>query len=192
MHIAVLDANVLFRSSLRDFLLSIAEAGTFLPAWSDVIHDEWMRNRIRVFGDPIHQLASARDRMDEAFPGSNMPADPEVLMAVERMCISDGERKDAHVIATAIVAEATTIVTFNRIDFAPVILDQYGLQAEHPEAFCERLFALDRDAILHGARSMRRRLKAPPFTAEEFLKHIADGIGCQRLAESLQSFVDYL
>jgi hypothetical protein len=37
---AVLDACVLFRGGVRDFLLWIAEAGAFSPAWSDAIHDE--------------------------------------------------------------------------------------------------------------------------------------------------------
>jgi hypothetical protein len=40
---AVLDACVLFRG-VRDFLLWVAEAGAFIPAWSEPIHGEWMRN----------------------------------------------------------------------------------------------------------------------------------------------------
>jgi len=34
VEIAVLDACVLFRGGVRDFLLGVAEAGAFSPAWS--------------------------------------------------------------------------------------------------------------------------------------------------------------
>jgi len=76
---AVLDACVLFRGGVRDFLLWVAEAGAFSPAWSDTIHDEWMRSRRDKFGDAMARLNYAREEMEKAFPGANFDPDLEVL-----------------------------------------------------------------------------------------------------------------
>jgi len=75
MDIAVLDASVLFRGGVRDFLLWLAEAGAFSPVWSNMIHEEWMRNRRAKFDDPVSRLDHARTEMERAFPGANF--DPE-------------------------------------------------------------------------------------------------------------------
>jgi|HubBroStandDraft_6_1064221.scaffolds.fasta_scaffold660584_3 hypothetical protein len=64
MDIAVLDASVLFRGGVRDFLLWLAEAGAFSPVWSNMIHEEWMRNRRAKFGDPVSRLDYARTEME--------------------------------------------------------------------------------------------------------------------------------
>jgi hypothetical protein len=53
---AVLDVCVLFRGGVRDFLLWVAEAEAFSPAWSDSIHGEWMRSRCDKLGDPMSLL----------------------------------------------------------------------------------------------------------------------------------------
>ena len=81
METAALDACVLFRGGVRDFLLWVAEAGAFSPAWSDVIHEEWMRNRRDKFSAPVSRLNHARREMDKAFPGANFDPDPETLKA---------------------------------------------------------------------------------------------------------------
>jgi hypothetical protein len=72
MEAAVLDASVLFRGGIRDFLLWLAEAGAFSPVWSDMIHDEWMRNRRIKFGDATSRLEWARSEMERAFPRSQL------------------------------------------------------------------------------------------------------------------------
>lgn len=82
MDTAVLDACVLFRGGVRDFLLWIAEAGAFSPAWSDSIHEEWMRNRRDKFGDPMSRLNYAREEMEKAFPGASFDPDPKTLTTI--------------------------------------------------------------------------------------------------------------
>ena len=42
--IAVLDANVLYPAPVRDILLHLADVKLFQPKWTDLIHDEWIRN----------------------------------------------------------------------------------------------------------------------------------------------------
>jgi hypothetical protein len=43
---AVIDANALYPSSLRDILLRLAEAELFVPLWSERIVEEMRRNLV--------------------------------------------------------------------------------------------------------------------------------------------------
>src|ERR1700730_6193434 len=104
MESVVLDACVLFRNGVRDFLLWIAEAGAFSPAWSNMIHEEWMRSRRDKFGDPVRRLHYARSQVEKAFPGANFDPDPVTLST-----LSLPDMNDVHVVATAVAAEARTI-----------------------------------------------------------------------------------
>jgi len=45
--VVLLDANVIYPASLRDFLLALATSGLFAARWTDQIHDERMRNVIK-------------------------------------------------------------------------------------------------------------------------------------------------
>ena len=44
---AVFDACVLYPAPLRDFLMWLALSGRFRARWSDLIHDEWVRNLLK-------------------------------------------------------------------------------------------------------------------------------------------------
>src|ERR1700724_2675761 len=112
METAVLDASVLFRGGVRDFLLWVAEAGAFSPAWSDMIHEEWMRNRRAKFGDANSRLEYARSEMERAFPGANFAPDRKCS---ESLRLPDPG--DVHVVAAAVAAEANAIVTYNEKHF---------------------------------------------------------------------------
>jgi hypothetical protein len=165
---AVLDACVLFRGGVRDFLLWIAEAGAFSPVWSNMIHEEWMRSRHGRFGDPVSRLDYARSKMEEAFPGANFDPDPATLNT-----LSLPDMNDVHVVATAVAAEAPTIVTFNVAHFPEAVLAPIGLRAETPDAFSSRLFSVAGADIVEGARLHRQSLRRPPFAPDAYLDHLA-------------------
>jgi hypothetical protein len=76
---------------------------------------------------------------------------------------------DCHVVATAIHAGASLIVTFNLKDFPPEALKPYNLTAEHPDDFIVNLLDLDPAGVLEAAANHRRSLKNPPKTANEYL-----------------------
>src|SRR5262249_48813996 len=135
MQTAVLDACVLIRNGVRDFLLWVAEAGAFTPVWSDMIHEEWMRNRKAKFGDSVQAIDNARTQMETAFPGANFEPDPTVLKSLR---LPDPD--DVHVVATAVSASADTIVTYNQSDFPEDVLAPFRLRTETPDAFCSRIF----------------------------------------------------
>ncbi len=167
METAVLDASVLFRGGVRDFLLWIAEAGAFSPVWSDMIHDEWMRSRSGKFGDSNSRLERARSEMERAFPGANFDPDDKVLTHVR---LPDPE--DVHVVATAVAAEANAIVTYNKKHFPKEVLSPMGLRAETPDLFCVRLIRKNLPLLIEGARLHRASLKKPSFDPPEYLNHL--------------------
>lgn len=43
----LLDANVLYPATLRDFLITLATTGLYRAKWTNDIHDEWIRNLLK-------------------------------------------------------------------------------------------------------------------------------------------------
>jgi hypothetical protein len=168
VEIAVLDACVLFRGGVRDFLLWIAEAGAFSPAWSDMIHEEWTRSRRDKYGDPASRLSYARAQLERAFPGASFDPEPATLST-----LSLPDMSDVHVVATAVAAEAQTIATYNIGHFPNGALAAIGLRAETPDTFISRLFLMARAEIVEGARLHRASLKSPAYDACAYLEHLA-------------------
>ncbi|WP_431267900.1 PIN domain-containing protein [Dankookia sp. P2] len=159
---AVLDACILFRGRLTDFLLRLAEAGLFDPAWSGAIEAEWMRALQRRRGVPATVLAARRAALAEAFPGAACEPEADRLAAIRALCRSEAQRKDAHVVATALAAEARWIVTDNTGDFPRWLLAPLGLQALRPDAFCAALIGLDPARVLAAAAAHRAGLPPGP------------------------------
>ena len=182
MDTAVLDACVLFRGGARDFLLWIAEAGAFSPAWSDTIHEEWMSGRRDKFDDPMSRLNYAREQMEKAFPGAHFDPDPETLKAI---LLPDAN--DLHVIAVAVAAHAKSIVTYNVRHFPDRVLGPLGLRAETPDEFGVRLFNEARADIVEGARLHRASLKRPSYDAGSYLDHLAS-LDLERTADLLRTY----
>jgi hypothetical protein len=158
--IAVLDACVLFRGQLTDFLLRLAEAGLFDPAWSPAIEAEWMRGLRCRRGIPGPALAARRAALAAAFPGAACEPDAARLETVLAACRSAAQRKDAHVVAAALAAEASWIVTDNTADFPRRLLAPLGLRALRPDAFCELLLGIDPARVVAAAAAHRAGL--PP------------------------------
>jgi hypothetical protein len=58
---AFFDANVLYPSGLRNFLMHLALTGAFRAHWSAEVHDEWMHNLLKNRPDITRdKLESAR------------------------------------------------------------------------------------------------------------------------------------
>jgi predicted nucleic acid-binding protein len=161
----VYDSNVLYPAPLRDLLMRLALTDLFRARWTDDIHEEWMRNlledrpdlsRTQVERTRDLMNAHARDCLVEGYqsliPALNLP-DPD----------------DRHVLAAAIRANASVIVTFNLNDFPEEQLAAYGIEAQHPDEFIVHLLALDRTRVCAAAEEQRSSLRNPPKTSAEFL-----------------------
>ena len=162
--VAVLDANVLYPQFLRDVLLRLAAAEIFVPRWTDRIQREWMRNLARDRPDiPPERIARVRKLMEEAFPEALVKG----YRAHEKL-FPGVDRKDRHVSAAAMKAEATVIVTWNLRDFPPNALSPHGISATDPDRFIAGLAARDRATTAMVLERHRAALRKPPCSPAEY------------------------
>lgn len=181
--VAVLDAAVLVPPGVRDVLLSLADVGAFRPVWQSEIEAELRRNVIRLalvaarragISTPRAAFESAVDRtlamMNDAFPDARVHS-TLWLPLVPRML---NQPKDRHVLAAAVGAKATHIVTANLKDFPRRSLPA-GLVVTRPGAFAVQLLGTDQDTVMHGLERMVARHQRPPKTVRELAELLAAG-----------------
>lgn len=162
--IALLDACVLFPAAVCDALLSVAAAGLFLPRWTARIDDEWIGALAR-----RHEVAPGTLRrprqMQAAFPDWEVP-ERDWRVIEPRLSLPDAT--DVHVLAAAVAVRAHCIVTFNLRDFPRRLLEPFGIEPMHPDAFLSAQWELDEEATLLAFRKMRARRRQPPLTPLAF------------------------
>ena len=107
-------------------------------------------------------------------PGLNLP-DPD----------------DRHVLAAAIKAGASVIVTYNIKDFPAEALDPFGIEAQHPDDFLVYQFDLKRAEVCNAVRQQRAALKNPPKSVKELLETFSS-LQLPTIAERLRQFEEML
>lgn len=162
---AVLDACVLYSAPLRDLLMQLAVEGLYQARWSAQIHEEWMRNVLKSRPDLTEaQLLRTRTLMDahaqDSLVEGHEPLVPGLVLP---------DPNDRHVLAAAIHARAGVIVTFNEKDFPAEVTASHGVTVEAPDTFILDLVDLDPEAVQQAVRKIRKRLRHPPQSAEEYL-----------------------
>ena len=135
--VAVYDACVLYPFHLRNILIQCAFDGLVEARWTDDIHDEWMRNlAANTPGLSIDRLEATRDRTNGVLPEA-VVADYRPLM--HEITLPDPD--DRHVLAAAIAAKASVIVTWNLKDFPARNLLAHGVTSKSPDDFLTDLHA---------------------------------------------------
>jgi len=181
---AFYDANVLYPAELRNLLMHLALTGLFRAKWSADVHEEWIsallekrpdltRNKLertRALMD-LHAVDALVTGYEDLIPGLHLP-DPN----------------DRHVLAAAIRGQADVIVTMNLRDFPAQIVNQLGIEAQHPDEFVLHLFDLAPGAVLAAAAEHRGALKNPPKTATEYL----DALERQQLTQSAFALREFI
>jgi len=182
MIVVVLDACVLYPPALRDLFMWLAAAIAYQPRWTEDIHAEWIRNVLKNKpGVTPAQLERTRLLMDR----------------VSEDCLVTGYEKhiptltlpgpdDRHVLAAAIEAKSSVIVTFNLSDFPASVLRQFGVRAMHPDKYLTALLEDVPDLFLMGLKDHRASLRNPPKAVEEYLETLRIN-GLNRLAERLEN-----
>jgi len=161
----VYDACVLYPAPLRDFLMRLALTDLFRARWSDMIHDEWIRNVLAQRSDlKPEDLERTRSLMNAHVRDCLVTGFEHLIPSVE---LPDPD--DRHVVAAAIHSGASLIVTFNLKDFPAEQLKRYNLAAQHPDDFIFDLLDLHPAQVCEAAANHRRSLKNPPKTADEYL-----------------------
>ncbi len=159
--VAVYDANVLYPSALRDFLIRVAIEDLVHARWSDRILDEVFRNIAINRPDLDRQrLLRTRQRMCAAVLDCLVSGFEDLEAAIT---LPDPD--DRHVVATAIRAGAGIIVTFNLRDFPDAEIARHGLVAMHPDLFALELLARNPTTVLEVIASQATDLKHPPHSA---------------------------
>lgn len=144
----------------------LAAAKCYEPRWTDEIHAEWMRNVLADRPDiTLAQLTRTRSLMDAVAPESLVTGHHEHIPA---LCLPDAD--DRHVLAAAIEARASAIITFNLRDFPSRALAPNGLRALHPDAFLVNLMRRDQSRFVRGVRNHWSSLRNPPKSLEEYLE----------------------
>lgn len=183
---AVLDASILYSAALRDLVLSLAANGLYRPAWSKLIHDEWMRSVITNHGGGAAIQAHVdltRQRMDTVFPDALVDGFQALIAG-----LSLPDPKDRHVLAAAIHAGAAVILTYNLRDFPSSELAKFGIEAWHPDEFVEFLLNAEIDTALDAIRELRARLRQPPKTQSEYIHMLENKLQMSRTAQILRAY----
>lgn len=182
--IVVYDACILFSATLRDLMLRLAVARLVQPRWSERILDECFRN-ILIQRPELSEAAlkQTRARMYAAFPDVMVEAD-DVLTA--GLMLPDPN--DVHVLATALSAGASLIVTFNLRDFPTKMLEPLGIQAIHPDEFILGRMEEAPGLVCAVVEGQARALRKPPTTTRELVSRLS-GQGLPRSAARLMDLL---
>lgn len=163
--IALLDACVLYPAPLRDFLMRLSLDEVFQPRWSNMIHEEWMRNVLTARPDlSWNRLERTRDLMRTYQPSALVTGFETYIPQLELP-----DPKDRHVVAAAIKGGCDAIVTFNLKDFPSKVLAPYGLVALHPDLFISQCFADYSTKVITALKEQHRSLKNPPCSLSDLL-----------------------
>jgi PIN domain len=154
--------------------MHLALAGIFSAHWSAEVHEEWMRSLLKNRPDLTREkLERTRYLMDKALPDALVEGYEHLIDSIELP-----DPKDRHVLAAAIHCGASVIVTLNLGDFPSHILCEFGIEAQHPDAFVLALFDAFPALVLEAAGNHRASLKNPPKTQNEYLADLEQqGLG---------------
>lgn len=141
----VLDACVLANYGVCDLFLRLAETPRLLvPRWSEEILDEVRRTQLEKLCPPWpeHLVESWRREVTLAFP------DASVVGYEAHLPVLTNDEKDRHVLAAAIKAGISLIVTFNLRDFPVSALSPWKIEAVHPQDYLRTLYSMSPAVVM--------------------------------------------
>jgi predicted nucleic acid-binding protein len=152
--------------TLRDTLLRAAEAGLYRPYWSQEILDGATRNLVATGRMTEEQSIKLQSQIQRAFPQAMVEV-PDAL--IESMTNDPGDR---HVLAVAVFAGASMIVTFNLKDFSENALEPWQIEAQHPDTFLCNLCDFFPEAVIRLVERQAKALRNPPQTVTDILQSL--------------------
>lgn len=165
---ALLDANVLYPTVLREILIDVARAGLYTPLWSDRILEEWARATVKL-GPGAEEIARSEIAvLRTAFPVASVAPRPGLEA---RLHLPDPD--DIHVLAAAIAGSADVIVTLNAQDFPRHVLAEEGIARMDADEFLRSLHATAPERVaevVEQVRATAERLSGEPQPLRALLK----------------------
>jgi predicted nucleic acid-binding protein len=157
----------------------------YQPRWSDAIHDEWIRNLL--INQPAlepQKLQQTRRLMDAIHPECLVHGYERHIAAIQ---LPDPD--DRHVVAAAIHAKASTIVTFNLADFPDTTLEPLRIRAVPPDRFLVDLFLANGAGFIRTVNTHRTSLQKPSQSVAEYLESLV-ACGLPDISAVLESYSD--
>lgn len=152
---ALLDANVLYPTILREILIDTAAADLYQPLWSARILGEWQHAAARLGPDGAAVAGAEIAALRRDWPGAEMP---DTGTGADGLDLPDPA--DRHVVQAALNGGADLIVTANLRDFPRPAMAAARMRAIHPDAFLVDLWLLSGDIVAAAADRALARARA--------------------------------
>ncbi|MGJ5178572.1 PIN domain-containing protein [Bradyrhizobium oligotrophicum] len=180
--VAIFDACILYPFHLRNIVVQTAVDRLVEARWTDAIHDEWIRNLAAdASAIPIARLQVTRRLMNDALPAATISGYeghiPDVTLP---------DPDDRHVVAAAIAAKASLLLTWNLRDFPEREITKFGLRAMTPDDFLSGLFENVPELLIGSLANARRNLRKSRVGTSDFIA-ILKGQHLAQLAKRVES-----
>jgi hypothetical protein len=165
--------------------LALVEA--YRARWSPRVQEEWTNALARNRPDlPHNKIDRIRELMEAHIPDASVTGH-EALMGG----LTLPDPNDRHVLAAAIMAGASAIVTMNLKHFPAAALATHGIEPLHPDEFVQRLFAQAPARVVAAAREHRQSLNKPAKSVTDYLVSLETN-GLTGTAAALRRFAQLL
>jgi predicted nucleic acid-binding protein len=181
---AFYDASVLYPSELRNLLMHLAMTGLFRARWSNAVHGEWICALLRKRPDLSREKLERTRALMDAHATDALVTGYEDL--IDGLLLPDPD--DRHVLAAAIHGHADAIVTSNLRHFPAEILEQFGIEPQHPDEFILHLLELSPGIVAAAAKDHRESLKNPPKSIVEYIDTL-EAQGLTQTASALRAYM---
>ena len=163
--VVLIDANVLYSASLRNFFLNVAFIKLFEPKWSAEINVEWTRNLLQKRSDIKEEIVMDKVKaMNDYFLEANIENYEHLIPTLQLP-----DPNDRHVLAAAIKGKAKIITTANLKDFPQDYIRQFDIDVQHPDDFIMDLLVEQPKKVLKAFQMQVENLKNPPLSEAEVL-----------------------
>ncbi|MHB1415096.1 MAG: PIN domain-containing protein [Chloroflexota bacterium] len=166
--VVLLDANVLWSAAVRDTILRAVEADLFRPAWTEQILEELGRSLLRERPYLTStQVAYLIDMLTQGFPEALVYGYEDLVP------VMSNHEGDRHVLAAALRAGASVIVTSNLAHFDETSRKPYDIDLQTPDDFLCHLWHLSPETMARILREQAAALQNPPLTVHQVLETLA-------------------
>ena len=163
--VAVFDACILYPFHLWNIVVQAAVDRLVEARWTEAIHDEWIRSLATDMpAIPIERLQITRRLMNDALPAAMVNGYEQHIGA-----ITLPDANDRHVVAAAIAASASLILTWNLRHFPENELRTFRLQKMTPDTFLCGLFDEIPNVVIGSLANARRNLSKTRVSASDFI-----------------------
>lgn len=148
----VIDACVLANIAVCDLFLRLAEKPRlFIPKWSQEILNETQGVQLNKLGWPVNLVDSWRREIERCFPDAQVDGYQHLIPYLQN------DPKDRHVLAAAISAGASVVVTFNLKDFRSDLLAPWKVEAIHPQDYLLTLYFMSPEIVVQRLNDIARK-----------------------------------